>query len=146
MVAKAPPRDPWMKINAFDRAIRRSFPEIRKTLAVRPSRGHDGIKEFLANFQQDCDPTEFWYMWANEGDGHFESLEQLGEKSWLFNGTTEMTVTGLLVHRDDAHPYKNFFILLFGPDKEFAYSTAEGSPIECRPTAGMDSRPCNFVG
>lgn len=134
--AKQPPkRDPWIKINAFDRVIRQSFPQIRKTLTVTAP---DEIVTFLTNFQKDCNPEEFWYMWADEGDGHFSSLEHFGGKSWLFNNMTEMTVSRLLVHRDDSRPYKNFFILLIGPEKRFNYSASDGKPVKRKPTTGWN--------
>lgn len=141
--AKTPPmRDPWVKIHAFDRVIRRSFPQIRKTLAITD---HDEINAFLTHFQHECDPKEFWYMMADEGDGHFQSLEHLGGKSWLLNGMTEMKVSKLLVHRDDGHPYKDFFILLFGPDKRFIYSTSEGKQVKRKPSTGWDQDLATLV-
>jgi serine/threonine protein kinase len=100
--AKAPPvRDPWKKINAFDDTIRHSFPQIRKTLAVTD---HEAINEFLTSFQQVCDPSEFCYMKADGGDNHFKSLERLSKKVWLFNETIEMTISKLLIYRDDGYP------------------------------------------
>lgn len=140
--ATKPERDPWIKIHAFDRVIRRSFPTIRKSLAVTDQ---DEINAFFTDFQQECDPNEFWYVMADGGDGHFEKLEHLEKKSWLLNGMTEMTVSKLLIHRDDGHPYKNFFILLFGPDKRFIYSTSDGKRVKRKPSTGWDQDIATLV-
>lgn len=140
---KTPPvRDSWVKINAFDEVIRWSFPSIQKTLTVTD---HDEIKVFLTSFQQKCDPTEFWYMMADEGDGHFESMEHLAGKSWLLNSITEITVSKLLIYRDYSHPYKDFFILLFGPDKRFKYSNSEGKPVRRKPSTGWNQDLATLV-
>ena len=139
---KTPVRDSWVKIHAFDEVIRKSFPKIRKALTVTD---HDEIKAFLTSFQQNCDPKEFWYMMADGGDGHFESMEHLAGKSWLLNSMTEMTVTKLLVHRDTGHPYKDFFILLFGPDKRFKYSNNEGKPVKRKPSTGWNQDLATLV-
>jgi serine/threonine protein kinase len=140
--SKTPVRDPWINIHAFDRVIRKSFPQIRKTLAVvHPLE----IKKFLTDFQNDCDPKEFWYMMANGGDGHFESLEHVSGKSWLLNGITEMSVNKLLVHRDAGLSYKDFFILLFGPEKRFIYSNSEGKPVRRKPNAGWNQDLATLV-
>lgn len=128
-------RDLWIKIHAFDRVIRQSFPQIRRTLAVT---NQEEISAFLSLFQEECDPRGFWYMMADGGDGHFESLEHLGGKTWLLNTITEMTVRRLLVHRDNGYPYKNFFILLFGPDKRFTFSTADGKKAKRKPSSGWN--------
>lgn len=141
-MAMKPERDPWIKIDAFDLAIRRSFPSIRNTLAVT---NHDEIKTFLTDFQKECDPKEFWYVMADGGDGHFESLIHLDKKSWLLNGMVEMTVSKLLVHRDNGHPYKDFFILLFGPDKRFTYSTSEGKLVKRKPNSGWNQDLATLV-
>ena len=77
-------------------------------------------------------------MHADEGDGHFQGFEHLGEKKWLLNKSVEMTVSRLLVHRDNGYAYKNFFILLFGPDKRFTYSNWEGKTIKRAPTNGWN--------
>ena len=140
--AQTPVHDPWIKIHAFDRVIRQSFPQIRKTLAVSD---HAEINTFLTLFQKDCDPKEFWYMMADGGDGHFESLEHISGKSWLLNGITEMSVSQLLVHRDDGYPYKDFFILLFGPEKRFSYSTSEGKRVKRKPSTGWDQDLATLV-
>lgn len=139
---RTPEHDPWVKIHAFDRVIRQSFPKIRKTLTIT---NHDEINAFLTSFQKDCDPKEFWYMMADGGDGHFESLEHLDGKSWLLNSMTEMTISKLLVHRDDGHPYKDFFILLFGPDKRFTYSTSEGKRVTRKRSTGWDQDLATLV-
>jgi serine/threonine protein kinase len=133
--AKTPVPDPWLKIHAFDRVIRQSFPQIRKTLAITD---HAEINAFFTLFQKNCDPKEFWYVMADGGDGHFESLELMSSKSWLLNGFTEMSVSQLLVHRDDGYPYKNFFILLFGPEERFSYSTSDGKQVKRKPTNGWE--------
>lgn len=140
--AKTPARDSWIKIHAFDKAIRQSFPKIRSTLAVT---NQDEICAFLTQFQQDCDPAEFWYVMASAGDGQFESLEHLDGISWLFNGITEMAVSKLLVHRDNGYPYKDFFILLFGPDKRFTYCTSDGKRVKRKPTTGWDQDLATLV-
>lgn len=77
-------------------------------------------------------------MHADEGDGHFVGLEHLAGKSWLFNSYLEMTVSRLLVHRDNNSPYKNFFILVFGPDKRFTYCNWEGKKIKRAPANGWN--------
>lgn len=154
--------DPWVKIEAFDETIRRSFPQIRKTLVVTD---HEAIDGFLTSFQHKCSPNDFWYVMADGGDGNFRSLKRLtnkislqnrikelrdllrngrdakfdgikrlGENSWLLNGQSEMTVSKLLVHRDNNFPYKNFFILIFGPDKRFIYSKSSGKRIMRKPS------------
>lgn len=128
-------RDPWTKIHAFDRVIRQSFPHIRRTLKVT---SQEEIGIFLNLFQKECNSADFWYVMADGGDGHFESLENLTGKSWLLNSFTEMTVSRLLVHRDDGYPYKNFFIILFGPDKRFIYSTADGKRTKRKPSSGWN--------
>jgi serine/threonine protein kinase len=134
--AKQPPEpDPWVKLDAFDLVIRQSFPQINKTLSVTDSKEIEG---FLTKFQADCNPEDFWYMHADEGDGHFQRLEYLGGKNWLFNNSLEMTVNRLLVHRDNGYAYKNFFILLFGPDKRFTYSNWEGKRIKRASTDGWN--------
>lgn len=134
--AKQPPEpDPWAKLGAFDLVIRQSFPQINKILTVTKPKE---IEAFLTKFQADCNPNDFWYMHANEGDGHFLRLEHLGNKKWLFNNSLELTVSRLLVHRDDSYAYKNFFILLFGPDKRFTYSNWEGKTIKRPSTKGWD--------
>lgn len=140
--AKTPARDPWVKINAFDRVIRQSFPKIGKTLAVT---NHAEINTFLTTFQRECDPNDFWYMMADSKDGHFESLEHMSGKSWLLNGITEMSVTKLLVHRDDGYPYKDFFILLFGADKRFSYSTSEGKRVKRKLNTGWNQDHATLV-
>lgn len=140
--SKKPVRDPWIKIHAFDRVIRKSFPNIRKTLTVT---NHAEINAFLTTFQSECDPNDFWYMMADSGDGHFESLEPMSGKSWLLNGMTEMSVSKLLVHLDDSYPYKDFFILLFGPDKRFAYSTSEGKRVRRKPNTGWNQDLATLV-
>lgn len=125
---KQPPKpDPWVKLDAFDYVIRHSFPLINTTLSVTKPKE---IESFLTKFQADCNPDDFYYMFADEGDGDFKRLEYLGGKTWLFNSYLEMTVSQLLVHRDNSYPYKNFFILLFGPDKPFTYSNWEGKKIK----------------
>ncbi len=123
---KKPARDPWVKLHAFDDAIRRSFPKIKEVLNVVD---HEKIMRFLINFQEVCQKDEFWYVMADGGDNTFRGLEPLKGKSWLLNGDTEMTVHNLLVYRDQAYPYKNFIILLFGPDKKFPYKTLEGKSV-----------------
>lgn len=128
-----PVSDPWVKVHAFDRVIRRTFPQISKTLAVTD---HSEINIFLTNFQNDCDPSEFWYIKASGGDGQFESLEHIGEKLWLLNDMTEVSVNQLLIYRNDGHPYKDFFILLFSPEEQFEYSTHEGRRVERNPSMG----------
>ena len=84
-------------------------------------------------------------MMADGGDGHFESLEHISGKSWLLNGITEMSVSQLLVHRDDGYPYKDFFILLFGPEKRFSYSTSEGKRVKRKPSTGWDQDLATLV-
>ncbi len=120
-----PKRDIWKQLHLFDDIIRRTFPEIRNTLTVSDQ---TRIREFLNSFQSSCEPREFWYMMNGGGDGHFESLVEMGEGEgrWLLNGTTELTQPELLLHRDDDYPYRNFFILLFGPDTPFAYTDRGG--------------------
>lgn len=130
-----PEPDPWVKIDAFDYTIRQSFPQIKKTLSVTDPKE---IEAFLTKFQAKCNPNDFWYMHADEGDGNFQRLEHLGEKKWLFNNSVEMTVSRLLVHYDSGYPYKNFFILLFGPDKRFTYSNWAGKTKKRTPTNGWD--------
>lgn len=139
---RTPERDPWVKIDAFDKVIRQSFPTIRKTLAIT---SQNEIYAFLTSFQKNCDPKEFWYMMADGGDGHFASLKHLSEKLWLLNGMTEMSVSKLLVHRHDSYPYKDFFILLFGPDKRFAYSTSEGKRVRRKPSTGWNQDLATLV-
>ena len=132
--AKQPPKpDPTVKLNAFDLVIRHSFPQINKTLSVTDPKE---IEAFLIKFQADCNPNDFCYMHADEGDGDFQRLEYLGGKKWIFNSYLEMTVSRLLVHRDDSQAHKNFFILVFGPDKRFTYSNWEGKKIKRAPTDG----------
>lgn len=125
--------DPWVKLDAFDLVIRQSFPQIKKTLGVTAPKE---IEAFLTKFQAECNPNDFWYMHADEGDGHFQRLAHLGGKKWLFNNFVEMTVSHLLIHRDSSYSYKNFFILLFGPDKRFTYSNWQGKTIKRSPTSG----------
>ncbi len=122
-----PKNNPWKKILAFDKAIRRSFPEIRTTLETSNA---EEIKNFVSNFQQDCEKSDFWYVMADGGDNRFEGLEQLACGRWLLNDWVEIGVTKLLVHRDGNFPYKNFFILLFGPDQPFNCFDFEGNPVD----------------
>ncbi len=82
---------------------------------------------------------------GGDGDGHFECLEHMSGKSWLLNGITEMSVSQLLVHRDDGYPYKDFFILLFGPEKRFSYSTSEGKRVKRKPNTGWDQDLATLV-
>lgn len=132
--AKQPPKtDPWVNLNAFDLVIRQSFPQINETLSVNDPKE---IEAFLTKFQADCNSNDFWYMYADEGDGNFLQLEHLGDGKWLFNNYLEMTVSRLLVHRDNDHAYKSFFILLFGPEKCFTYCNREGETIDRAPTHG----------
>lgn len=127
--------DPWIKLDTFDLVIRQSFPQIKKILNVTdPSE----IKDFLTKFQTDCNPNDFWYMLADKGDNYFQQLEYLGGKQWLFNNSIEMTVSRLLVHRDNGYPYKNFFILLFGPDKRFTCCNWEGKTIKRASSKGWN--------
>lgn len=133
--AKKPVRDPWIKIDTFDRVIRQSFPQISKTLAVTD---HAQINTFLTLFQKECDFKEFWYVMAEGGDNHFKSLKHMSGKSWLLNDITEMSVSRLLVHRDDSYLYKNFFILLFGPERRFSYATSDGKRVKRKQSVGCN--------
>jgi serine/threonine protein kinase len=140
--AKTPVRDPLIQILAFDEVIRQSFPQIGKTLTVTD---HAEINTFLTVFQKDCDPKEFWYVMADGVDNRFESLQHMSGKSWLLNGITEMSVKHLLVHRDNGYHYKNFFILLFGPEKRFSYSTSDGKRVKRKPSTGWDRDAATLV-
>lgn len=119
--------DAWAKIDAFDNAIRRSFPEIRKTIATSDQ---ERIGEFLNNFQDDCKPADFWYMGADEGDGHFVNLRNLDGPRWLLNNDSEILVEKLLVYRDRANLYKDFFILILAPDQPFSWQTMAREQIQ----------------
>jgi hypothetical protein len=76
--------------------------------------------------------------WADGGDNTLKGIKHLDECKWLFNEEIEMTVKKLLVYRDDSHPYKNFFILLFGPDKRFEFSNRDGEVIKRKSTKGWE--------
>jgi len=132
----SPKKDPWAKLHAFDNVIRRSFPKIRKSLATS---SQNEIEEFLTHFQQDCDKDEFWFVKSDGGDNTFAGLERMDSGKWLLNGETEISISKLLVHRDNGYPYKNFFILLFGPDEPFIWSSLDGNLIERPSTAGWKS-------
>lgn len=140
--AQAPLHDPWAKIDAFDHVIRKSFPHINETLTVTD---HKEITTFLTDFQKDCNPKEFWYIMADGGDGHFESVAHINGSSWLLNEYTEISIENLLVYRNNSHPYKNFFIILFGPDNQFTYSNNEGNLIERKPNTGYNQDHATLV-
>jgi len=130
---ETPKRDMWVQLHALDETIRRVFPEIRTTLAIKD---HKRIREFLTCFQRSCDPKEFWYMMDDGGDGNFVSLTELPDGRWLLNEITELVNVELLLHRDNNYPYKNFFIMLFGPDTPFAFSDREGRQVLRKSTHG----------
>jgi hypothetical protein len=124
---KEPKVDPWKNLHDFDDAIRQSFPKIGNVLSCDdPSR----IEKFIDNFRTKCNLKEFWYVLAEGGDNYLEGLEQLHGSTWLLNGDVEMLVTKLLLYRDSNSAYKNFFILLFGPDEPFALVNPDGERIE----------------
>jgi eukaryotic-like serine/threonine-protein kinase len=104
----------------------------------------DRIREFLTEFQSSCDPNEFWYMMDNGGDGHFRSLIELKEGAWLFNALTEMSNFTLLLYRDDS-VYKNFFIILFGPDAPFFFSNRQGGLVERKSITGWEKDEATLV-
>jgi hypothetical protein len=139
---RAPKKDPWSKLYAFDDAIRRSFPKIRNTLVTSD---HSEIEEFLIQFQQKCDKSEFWYVLADGGDCPFAGLEHQGSGKWLLNGDTEISVSKLLVYRDKGYLYKSFFILLFGPEEQFTWSNFDGDVIERPSTAGWEYDEATLV-
>ncbi|MFP3588572.1 protein kinase [Paraburkholderia sp. SIMBA_055] len=130
---ETPKRDIWRQLYALDDVIRRVFPEISTTLAINDQAR---IREFLTTFQGSCDPNEFWYMMDDGGDGNFESLTELQNGRWLLNGITELANVELLLYRDNNYPYKNFFILLFGPDTPFAFSDRGGHQVSRESTQG----------
>ena len=119
--------DPWLKLHAFDNVIRRTFPEIRKTLEVADQ---DRIHEFLTNFQADCKLSDFWYVLADDGDGHFVGLERIGKDRWLLNNDTEIVIDRLLVYKDGSYEYKDFFILILAPDEPFDLETPDRAPVQ----------------
>ncbi|WP_213936822.1 protein kinase [Pseudomonas sp. dw_612] len=133
---KPPKKDPWIKLHDFDDVIRRSFPKIRKTVVTTD---HAEILAFLTQFQKDCEKNDFWYVMADGGDNNFSGLEHLDAQKWLMNDETEISVSKLLVHRDNGYLYKNFFILLLEPEAPFAWSDFEGNLIERPSTDGWES-------
>jgi eukaryotic-like serine/threonine-protein kinase len=130
---KTPKRDIWTQLHALDDTIRRTFPEIKTTLKISDQ---GRIREFLTSFQSSCDSNEFGYMMDDGGDGHFEGVTELPEDRWLLNDMTELTDVVLLLHRDDKAIYKNFFILLFGPDSLFDFTDRFGGQISRGSTEG----------
>ncbi|WP_080416166.1 protein kinase domain-containing protein [Burkholderia ubonensis] len=130
-----PKRHTLDKIDEFDDAIRYSFPSIRATVAVNDEQS---ICNFLNKFKENCTLEEFWYILADGGDNTLTGINHLGERRWLFNEQIEMTVDSLIIYRNNNHPYKNFFILLFGPDKPFSYTNREGETTPRKSTEGWD--------
>jgi eukaryotic-like serine/threonine-protein kinase len=122
--------DPWKKIRAFDDAIRQSFPRIRTTLATSD---HQEITGFLLTFQKICTASDFWYVQADGGDNQLEGIEQLTPTKWLMNDSTELAISTLLIHRDGAYPYKNFFILVLDPEQPFTWTDVGGTPVARTP-------------
>lgn len=125
-------KDPWVKLHTFDDVIRRSFPQIKTTLVTSD---HGEIEAFISNFQQDCDKSEFWYVLADGGDNTFAGLEHIEGRKWLLNSDTEISISKLLVYRDNDLLYKSFFILLLEPERPFVWSNFEGEQIERPSTA-----------
>ncbi|MCA8287311.1 protein kinase domain-containing protein [Burkholderia vietnamiensis] len=130
-----PKHDPWAKVHALDDAIRYSFPSIQKTTVTK---NESQIANFLTKFKENCNPNDFWYILADGGDNTLASIEHIENRQWLFNNEIEMTVKSLIVFRDDSHPYKNFFILLFGPDKRFEFSNRQGEKLRRKSTNGWE--------
>lgn len=132
---KEPERDPLIKIDDFDDVIRRSFPEITNKVNITNLKE---ISEFLENFKNQCNLSEFWYVMADGGDNHLVSIDKMENETFLFNGVVEMSIKNLLIYRDGHHDYKNFFILLFGPEDNFIYSDEFGNKINRPSTAGWE--------
>jgi serine/threonine protein kinase len=118
--------DFWPALHSFDDSIRRSMPKINGTTEVNDI---NVINRFFNNFQEDCNPDDFWYMNLEGGDNTFTGLKHISESNYLFCGETEVNLSKLLVCRDSSCPYKNFFILIIEPSSPFEIVDEDGNPV-----------------
>lgn len=118
--------DYWPALHSFDDSIRRSIPRIRSTIEITDV---NVINRFFDNFQEDCNPDDFWYMSMEGGDNTFTGIKHISESNYLFCGMTELNLSKLLVCRDSNYIYKNFFILFMEPSLPFDLVDEQGNPV-----------------
>lgn len=118
--------DPWISLDKFDDTIRKSFPAINDRIETV---SQIEIERFFNNFKEACKPQDFWYVLSDGGDQTYLGIEKLDVGRWLMNRTDEVSISKLIVHRDNSYPYKNFFIILIEPDAMFPIVDKNGQNV-----------------
>ncbi|MBF4990221.1 protein kinase [Methylophilus sp. QUAN] len=120
------PKNLWNVLHKFDDVIRRTFPKINGVLSISDE---TQMRKFFSNFNNECNPDDFWYMSVNEGDNTYQHLTELENGKWLFCGEEELDVEKLIIYRDSHYPYRNFFVLLIEPSEPFEIVDSTGNQI-----------------